>query len=188
MMNRGRKVGILMDLLTKLGSMYDRLIDGLAYLTGGIFIFIMIAVTVDVSSRKLLGSPIQWVDEVTGYLLLYATFLAAAWLLKKEGHVSVDVVVERLNPRTQTWLHMIISILIAALCLVMAYVGVLTTLDVYRRGVFTVSFLEAPLALLVAVIPLGFLLLFIQFLRRAHRCLEVLQGRQNALKKRHEES
>jgi len=177
----------MMGLLTKLGSVFDRLIDGLAYSTGGIFLFIMIAVTADVCSRKLFGAPIQWVDEVAGYLLLYASFLGAAWLLKKEGHVSVDVVVERLNPRAQACLHMILSILIAALCLVMTYVGALTTLDLYRRGVFTVSFLEAPLALLVAVIPLGFLLLFIQFLRRAYTHLEALKGRQKFLNQGHEE-
>jgi C4-dicarboxylate transporter DctQ subunit len=186
-MNRVWKVGRFMDRLTKFGLVFDWLIDWFAYSTGGIFIFIMIAVTADVTSRKLFGAPIQWVDEVAGYLLLYATFLGAAWLLKKEGHVSVDVVVERLNPRAQACLHMILSLLIAALCLVMTYVGVLTTLDVNRRGVFTVSVLEAPLALLVAVIPLGFLLLFIQFLRRAYRFLEALKGRQKVLKQGHEE-
>lgn len=174
-------------LLTKLGSAFDRLIDGLAYSTGGIFLFIMIAVTTDVCSRKLFGVPIQWVDEVAGYLLLYASFLGAAWLLKKEGHVSVDVAVERLNPRAQACLHMILSMLIATLCLVMTYMGVLTTLDAYRRRVFTVSVLEAPLALLVAVIPLGFLLLFIQFLRRAYTYLEVLKGRRKVLNRGHEE-
>ncbi len=176
-----------MDLLRKLGSVFDWVVDWLAYATGAIFIFIMIAVTVDVSSRKLLGVPIQWVDEVTGYLLLYTTFLGAAWLLKKEGHVSVDVVVERLNQKTRTWLNVVISILIGALCLIMACSGVFATLDVYRRGVFTVTILEAPLALLVAVIPLGFFLLFLQFLRRAYGYIEVLKGRQTALKKGHEE-
>ncbi len=176
-----------MDLLRKLGSVFDRLIDWLAYSTGAIFIFIMIAVTVDVSSRKLFGLPIQWVDEVTGYLLLYATFLGAAWLLKKEGHVSVDVVVERLSPKTRAGLNMIISLLVGALCLIMAYSGVVTTLDVYRRGVFTVTILEAPLALLVAVIPLGYFLLFVQFLRRAYGYKEVYQGRRKTLKEGHEE-
>lgn len=173
-----------MGLLRKLGSVFDWFVDWLAYLTGAIFIFIMIAVTVDVSSRKLFGVPIQWVDEVTGYLLLYVTFLGATWLLKREGHVSVDVVVERLNQRTRLWLNMIISILIGALCLIMACSGVFATLDVYRRGVFTVTILEVPLALLVAVIPLGFFLLFIQFLRRAYWYREILQGRRKALKER----
>ncbi len=175
-----------MDLLRNLGSVFDWLVDWLAYSTGAIFIFIMIAVTVDVSSRKLLGVPIQWVDEVTGYLLLYVTFLGATWLLKREGHVSVDVVVERLNQRTRVWLNLIISILIGTLCLIMACSGVFTTLNVYRRGVFTVTTLEVPLALLVAVIPVGFLLLFIQFLRRAYWCRKILQGRRKALKEEHE--
>jgi TRAP-type C4-dicarboxylate transport system permease small subunit len=119
--------------------------------------------------------------------LLYVTFLGATWLLKREGHVSVDVVVERLNPRARLWFNVIISILIGALCLVMAFSGVSATLNVYRRGVFTVTTLEVPLALLVAVIPLGFFLLFIQFLRRAYWCREILQGRRKALKKSLEE-
>jgi C4-dicarboxylate transporter, DctQ subunit len=165
-----------MRLLKKLGSAFDWFIDGLAYLSGAVLCFIMIAVTADVSSRKLFGAPIQWVDDMSGYLLLFTGFLGAAWLLKREGHVSVDVVVQRLSPRTQAWLHMIISVVIAALCLVMTYAGVRTTLSVYRRGVFTVAFLEVHLYLLVWVIPLSFALLVVQFLRRAYKNYNALKG------------
>ena len=72
-----------MNLLRKLGPAFDWLIDSLAYLAGGIFFFVMVAVTVDVS-RKLFGIPIQWFYDVSGYLLLYTSFLGAAWLLKKK--------------------------------------------------------------------------------------------------------
>jgi C4-dicarboxylate transporter, DctQ subunit len=165
-----------MEFLKKLGSAFDWFIDTLAYLSGAILCFIMVAVTTDVSSRKLLGAPIQWVDDMSGYLLLFTGFLGSAWLLKKEGHVSVDVVIQRLKPTTQAWLHMIISVTVAVMCLVMTYTGVRTTLSVYRRGVFTVAFLEVHLYLLVWVIPLGFALLVIQFLRRAYKHYNALKG------------
>ena len=165
-----------MQLLKRLGSLFDWFIDALAYVSGAILLFIMLAVTTDVSSRKIFGAPIQWVDDTSGYLMLFIGFLGAAWLLKKEGHVSVDVVVQRLSPRTQALLHAIISVIVAAMCLVMTYAGVRTTLSVYRRGVFTVAFLEVRLYLLVWVIPLGFALLVIQFLRRAYRNYNALKG------------
>ncbi len=165
-----------MQLLRKLGVFFDWFIDVLAYVSGVVLVFIMLAVTTDVSSRKLLGAPIQWVDDLSGYLMLFIGFLGCAWLLKKEGHVSVDVVIQRLSPKTQAGFHTIISLIVAAMCLVMTYAGVRTTLSVYRRGVFTVAFLEVHLYLLVWVVPLGFALLAIQFLRRAHANYDAWKG------------
>lgn len=173
-----------MNRLAKCGSIFDRIITWCAYLTGAIIVFVMLAVTIDITLRKAFNSPIDWVDEVSGYLLVCVAFLGAAWLLKKEGHVSVDVVVERLSPRARAFLAAMTSFLIAAVCLCVTYFGVITTWDVYKRGVYTVSVLEWPLAPLVVVIPFGSFLLFIQALRRAYGYLTAREGRKKITESR----
>ncbi|MFH1951759.1 MAG: TRAP transporter small permease [Pseudomonadota bacterium] len=147
---------------------FDRVVDFLAYLACVFVVVIMLSVGAEVVCRKLLGFSLPWVMEYSEFLLLYITFLGTTWLLKRDGHVNIEVLVDRLNPRTQTLVNMITSIFAAILCLVIAFFSAMTTWDMYKRGIFIVSMMDVPIAPLLAVIPVGFFLLFIQFLRRAY--------------------
>ena len=161
----------------KLISAFDRIIDYLAYIAGGIIIFVALSVFLNVMSRQLLRVSVLGVIEIGEYSLCYITFLATAWLLKKEGHVRMDLVVNRLNPRTQAWVNMFMSVIGAGLCLTLTWYGVIVTLDAWQRNVFLSStVLQAPLALLLFIIPVGCFLLFIQFLRRAYGSIASLKA------------
>ena len=153
----------------KLSNVFDHTINYLAYIAGGIIIFVALSIFLNVMSRQLLRVSVLGVIEIGEYSLCYITFLATAWLLKKEGHVRMDIVVNRLNPAKQAWVNMFMSVIGAGLCLTLAWYGVIVTLDAWQRNVFLSStVLQAPLALLLFIIPVGCFLLFIQFLRRAY--------------------
>ncbi|PON17846.1 hypothetical protein C2W62_11000 [Candidatus Entotheonella serta] len=38
-----------------------------------------------------------WILQYTEYILLWLTFLGAAWLLREEGHIRIDTVISRLG-------------------------------------------------------------------------------------------
>ncbi len=152
----------------KLRTTFDHTINLGAYLAGGFVVFIMLTIVADVTSRKLAGQSIPWVVQFSEYSLCYLTFLGAAWLLKREGHVKIDIVVSRLNPRNQALLNLVTSIVGAIVLLVVAGYGVITTWDLFQRGVYDPLIIRVPKGPLVAVIPLGGFLLFIQFLRKAY--------------------
>ncbi|MFC1902627.1 TRAP transporter small permease [Chloroflexota bacterium] len=160
-----------MKLLTKFNAVFDRVLDVSAILTGLLIVFIMVSTNSEIISRKLLNASFLWVVPYSEYSLAYIVFLGTAWLLKREGHVRIDIVLNWLNPRQKALLNAITSIITAILCLIIAYVAVLVTWDIYQRGVYIVGILETPKAPLLAIIPVGFLLLFIQFLRRTYENL-----------------
>jgi TRAP-type C4-dicarboxylate transport system permease small subunit len=156
-----------MKLSTKVNSIFDRTIDLLAFLAAIMIIFTMLLVSAEVVMRYFLRRPIAWDVEITEYLLLYITFLAAAWVLKREGHVRIDILLNRLTPRSQAMLGIITSILGILICGALVWYGTLVTWDHFLRQVtYARSLLEVPYYPILAIIPVGSLLLMLQFVRR----------------------
>ncbi len=107
-----------------------------------------------------------WVLEGTEYALLYITFLVAAWLLKKEGHVKVDIVLNQLGPRARAILNFATSIILAVLCLLLVWYGAQSTLENFQKGLLSVRYYELPKFVFLIIIPVGSFFLLIQSLKR----------------------
>ncbi len=151
----------------KVIGIFDRTLDLCSVSGGVLFIAIMLAVSVKVVFRYFLHIALVGTDEISEVTLLYITFLGTAWLLRKEGHVRIDILFIRLKPKTQARLNIITSVLGAIMCLVLVWYGTLATLGLWHRGIVTPTILELPRALTIAIIPVGSLLLSLQFMRRA---------------------
>ncbi|MBW2609774.1 MAG: TRAP transporter small permease [Deltaproteobacteria bacterium] len=149
-----------------LKNIIDHIIDFLALLAAGMIIFVMLSVGVDVVMRYFLNRPMLWVGEITEYCLLFITFAATAWVLKKEGHVVMDILVVRLNKKRQSFLNTSTSILGAFISLIIAFFSAKVTWDFFRSGAYESSVLEPPKYILYIIIPVGSFFLFIQFIRR----------------------
>jgi TRAP-type C4-dicarboxylate transport system permease small subunit len=162
-----------MKLLRKVNTIFDGTIDIFASFAAVLMAFVMLSVTSEVVMRYFFESPMLWVIEVTEYCLLWLTFLATTWVLRREGHVVMDLLVNRLNLRKQAMINMITSVVGAAICLVITFYGVMVTIDLYQRGHFFQSILFPPSYILFLIIPIGSLMLIIQFLRRAYSYLIV---------------
>ncbi len=121
------------------------------------------AISYSVLMRYLWGKPVPWVVEVSSYLMLYVTFLATGWLLYQDGHVEVDLVVGNLKPRTRAAFKAITFIGGALVGFILAWKGTMVTVDYLRRGVTVIGILNTPQFLLIAIIPVGGLLLLFGF-------------------------
>lgn len=161
-----------MKLLKIFVAIFDRTVDFLAWLAMALTYFMMLAICLEVIMRYFLQRPLAWVVDSSGFILLYITFLGTTWLLKKEGHVNIEIVLQYLSPRTRALVNGTTSALAVFFCLAFAYYGAATTWDHYHRGAGTGSVsIDIPKAVLLVVIPIAFFLLSIQFVRRAHRFL-----------------
>ena len=155
-------------MLVKINVILDRVIECFSYMARVFLVFTFLFVVIEVFMRYFLNSSQPWTVDGTEYSMSFLTFLAAAWVLKKEGHVSMDVVVIRFNPRNQATIHAITSIIAALMCLLIIVFGVTGTWDHIQRGTTMIEkALEFPTASLIFIVPIGFVLLFIQFLRRS---------------------
>ena len=157
-----------MKLQTRATIVFDRTMGALAILAGIIIIFIMLSIASDVVGRTFLNRPIIWVIEISEICLVAITFLGAAWLLKREGHVKLDILVNHLNPRSQALLNAITSIVGAIICLAVVWYGAKVSWDHFQRGLVAYSLLGPPTFPRYTIIAVGSFLLSIQFLRRAY--------------------
>ncbi len=96
---------------TKAGAIFDSIIAFLARWASMLFIGIMAIVVVEVFMRYFLNRPQTWVVETAEFGILYIAFLGAAYLLKQEWHVKIDMVLSQLPPRGQALLNTITSVL-----------------------------------------------------------------------------
>ncbi len=152
--------------MRKFLSIFDRTLDIMAFLAGIILIFILLSVSMEVIFRDLFDMPQMWVTQVTECLLLYITFLGSAWLLREDGHVKVDIFLSRLRPRTGAFLGIISSVIGTVVSVVITIFGFSLTFHYFLKGTYTPTVLEIPLSWIIVIIPIGSLMLSIQFVRR----------------------
>ena len=152
---------------------FDFVIDAGAVLAATLLIVVMVATTVNVFFRYGLGRSLTGIDQISGMLLLYTAFLGAAWVLRRDEHVVIDLLLGRVRPRTRWRLAMISTLIGAAVCLMVAVFGTVEVVNSIQRGVRIPAEIELPRAANLIVIPIGFLLLALQFIRRA---VELFKG------------
>ncbi len=155
-----------MKITDRIVAFFDRTNDVLVFLAGAILIFIVASVSAEVILRYFFNSPSSRVVEINENNLLYITFLAVAWVLARDGHVKVELVVIRLNPRTQHLFGLITSVIGLLICLIITWYGALLTWRDFQMGTFKSGINKIPEASVLFIIPVGTFLLSIQFLRR----------------------
>lgn len=105
--------------------------------------------------------------EITEYAIVFIPFLAAAWLLKRGGHVVIDVLVTRLKPRTQALMSVVSSILCTVLCGVLAWYAAQITWELYQSGhrMTHTGELALPQWTVLIIIPISLFLVTLTFIR-----------------------
>jgi TRAP-type C4-dicarboxylate transport system permease small subunit len=162
----------IMKFLTKLAVIFDRTLDVMVVFAGALLAFAVLSVSAAIASRYFLGYPLGWVNEINSYILLYIPFLVGAWVLREEGHVIIDILLERLNPRNQSLINIITSMVSAVVCFILAWYGAVDTWDLFQTNYFTPTQLELPKWIISVIIFIGSFFLFVQFLRRAYLYLK----------------
>ncbi len=158
-----------MNFLTKFTTVFDRIINIMFYAACGLIMAIFFSVCAELFMRNLFNRPQIWSVEVSEYAMLYITFLGAAWLLREEGHVRVDIVLDLLKPRSQSLLNGITFFFGIIVCAVLVVYGAWSTWLHYQKGLRTFTALTPMKWPFLIIIPLGSLMLLIQFIRSTRR-------------------
>ena len=133
-----------MKIIKKISTAIDRVLEGMNAISGAVIIFMMVLIGASVLLRYFLGKPIGWSQEISEYCLVFITFLSIAWVLREEGHVSMDLVLQYLKPRTQVLFRIITSAICIVVCFVLAYYAFKVALLEYQLGYTNPSNLAPP--------------------------------------------
>jgi C4-dicarboxylate transporter, DctQ subunit len=155
-------------LVKKLSAAIGSCINFAAYAGTVMLVFLMSMVGIGIFSRYVLRSPIGWVNEMTEYILVYLGFLAAAWVLKDEGHIKMDLVLNAVSPRTQCMMNAITSIICTIACSLLTWYSFKVTLKLYQTGYLMPTIYHPPKFILIAGIFIGMLLFSVQLIVRTY--------------------
>lgn len=147
-------------------KVFDQILMGTGYFAGIVCVVMMLSITYDVIMRYFFIRPTAWAIDISTLGLAFLTPIAAAWVLKREGHVKIDVIMSRLNPKNQALINGITSLLALLACLVFLWKGCEMTWETYRTGELLHRSLEIPKPIVLWPLPFGALLLCVQFVRR----------------------
>jgi C4-dicarboxylate transporter, DctQ subunit len=147
------------------GRILDGVLSFMTVLAALLLLFITFSIGYSVFTRQFnLPMPV-WVVQINEYAMLWITFLTTAWVLARQKHASVQILVQRLGGRGKKTLIFLHNLVGALLCGILCYYGAMTTIDHFLRRVIDVGSIDFPKAYVLMIIPVGFFLLTVQFSR-----------------------
>lgn len=123
-------------------------------------------VTGDVVARNVGLGTLPWILEVSEYVLPLATFLVAPWLLARNEHVRLDVLLASLSPPLGRLLARGGDLLGLAVCAVFVLYGARAIASSAQQGSLVIKSVVFPEWWLYAPVPFCFALLAVEFVRR----------------------
>jgi TRAP-type C4-dicarboxylate transport system permease small subunit len=145
---------------------YRLLIQAFAGVAAIVLGLMALAVTLDVVARNLGWGNTGWVVELSEYALPVATLLVAPWLLYRNEHVRLDVVLTMLPKNIAQRLERCADVLGILICAVFVWFGTKLIFDSASLGSMVVKTLSIPEWWQYALVPVCFFLLGVEFARR----------------------
>ncbi len=149
----------------------DRVSEWGGRLAAWLFFLIGVIIVYEVVARYLFVAPTIWSEEISRFLQIWATYLAAAQVLKRRQLIAIDVLVTRLGRPARIGCELFALLVIIVFCLVAVVYGTEVVVDSLRVGRSTATMLSVPFWLSEIAIPIGFGLLLLQALAEVVRTL-----------------
>jgi TRAP-type C4-dicarboxylate transport system permease small subunit len=167
-MNSPRQPG-LGAAAARLALWHDR-VTGAGFVVATVLIGIIAAsFCYEVVARYFFAAPTSWSYAIGSYALCAAIFLAIPELTRRNSHINVNLIFERLSPAGARRLTLFIGLLAAAACLLAAWITGSETLRQYAEDVSTITAFPIPKWWVSIFLPYGFLSSAIYFLRNLGR-------------------
>lgn len=152
--------------MNKLINVFNKIENLLAGIAGILILFSMLSTVSEVFVRYFFNYSIVWIQEYNEYILLYIPFLAGAWLLRINGHVTVDLIDNFISSKTKKHLGRIVPIIGIITMFIIVYASVLVTVEAYKENLTSTTILNTPQFYVYIVIPIGAILMLFEFCRK----------------------
>lgn len=158
----------------------DRISESVAYIVRWALLANALLIAGNAFSRKLFSVAAPVIYDLQWHFFAAVVLLMAAYTLKRDEHVRVDLLAHRLGERGLAWLDLIgIALILLPLCLLMVWVTTppfIASILAGETRASRESVSDLPAWIIKSFIPTGFLLLALQGIAEAIRCVASLKG------------
>ncbi len=131
----------------------------------------------EVIVRYVFDSPTLHSVELSEYLLILVAFMAIGWVLKEDRHVAVTFVIDLLPKKMRLGLNVLTSLLTMAFLGILVWKGGKTALTAYSGDYHSSSLLNFPMWIPYALIPLGALIMSLQYIVKIGELIQSFGGK-----------
>jgi TRAP-type C4-dicarboxylate transport system permease small subunit len=128
-------------------------------------VWLMVSVVTSVVMRNLGLQPFAWLFVSAEYGILYMTMFRAPWLVRKKGHVHIELVTASLPPFLRRIVNRGVALACVAACLILAWFGLDLFLTNIERNDFDMRAYYYPRWLLTITFLIAFSVTAIEFAR-----------------------
>jgi TRAP-type C4-dicarboxylate transport system permease small subunit len=146
-------------------SGFDRLIDALAMIAGALLCALAALISVNVAVRSLHLFAMPWTLDVSEYSLYVITFFGAPWVLRENGHIAIELAIERLPEPTRRGVQRAMHAIGALVCAILFGFSCVALWRSYSSHALVYQTFVFSEWYLYSVAPPVFLILFTTFTR-----------------------
>lgn len=92
-----------------------------------------VSIILEIICRYIFRFPLNWTVELAMFLLSWVTFIGASILLKRQGHIRINLLLESVSPVTME----LIEILIESILLIALSIMFINAIEVFHIQNFT---------------------------------------------------
>jgi len=142
----------------------DRLSEWSGRFAAWMFFVIGVMVTYEVISRNVFIAPTVWAEEVSQFFQIWATYLAAGYIVKHRQLIVIEFFITRLSPTPRLFADIFALSIMAIFSFVAIFYGIDIVLESIEQGRNTSTILGVPKWMTESAIPIGFSILLLQIL------------------------
>jgi len=148
-------------------KLYDLIMKACGALAAILVAAMTVLVSYDVIARNLGMGSLDWILEVSEYMLPAAICASAPWLMYRNQHIRLDVLNMVLSPAALTRVDRLAALVGAIVSGIFAWYAVRLMLDAKASGSLVFKSLVFPEWWVFVPVPIGFGLLAVECARRA---------------------
>jgi TRAP-type C4-dicarboxylate transport system permease small subunit len=164
------------DAVSRLASFVARANEALCE---AILVGLVLVVAIEVVLRNTVGVSLQFMEEVSSYLLVLITFLAFSVSLRDGALFRVDVLSERLPNFTRNILQIVLDFVSISIVVILLHATSLHAWSSFSRGTISPTKLSLPLWIPQLVMPIGLIFVLLMLVAGISEVVHRLRGGQN---------
>lgn len=156
-------------IIARLNRGFERLAAGFAVIAAVLILAMSLWITYDVLARNIFGIGSPWFFDLSEYALVWITFLGAPWVLLRDRHVRIEILVDALPVGAQRAFGIVVSVVAIGICGVLAWRTGIAAIEYYQNDVMMPRIWRIPRIWPYVIVPVGTGMLAVAFaVRLAH--------------------
>ncbi len=157
-------------------SKISRIVDKVEVFIAAFFLaFITLLVFFSVVARKLFGYSSGVIEESIRFAMIWMIFVAGSLAFKRNMHISINIIVDRLSERKKLFLQTFACLLGLVFCVFLVVEGLELVVNSYQLDERSIASWKFPLWIPRLAVPVGALLMAFRLLERIMKHMVLLR-------------